>query len=257
MLQIAGVHRHVIPARHEGVLDPSAAPVRNLVLRALPPSELGLIIDDLVPVRLTERESLARCGEPISAAYFPETSVVSLVFSAPDGERPADVVAIGCEGFVGLPLVLGGGPAQHDMVCRVGGRALVLDAAALQRALERGPSLRLALGRAGLELMQRMARGTACDRSHSVEQRLASLLLQLRDQVGADEFELTHEQVSRMLGVWRPRVTQGAGALRAARAIGYRRGRVRILDARALSAVSCGCFARAGEQLGAFRELPA
>jgi hypothetical protein len=60
--------------------------------------------------------------------------------------------------------------------------------------------------------------------------------------VGGDAFEMTHEFLSLMLGVRRAGVTVAIGALQAAGVLWYTRGRVSVLDRRALEETSCGCY---------------
>ena len=86
------------------------------------------------------------------------------------------------------------------------------------------------------------ARYTACNRLHPVDQRCARWLLMSQDRVGGDEFFLTQEFLSTMLGVRRATVTVSAGKLQAARLITYRYGRVKILDRAGLEKVACECY---------------
>jgi len=62
------------------------------------------------------------------------------------------------------------------------------------------------------------------------------------DRVGADEFPLTQEFLSQMLGVRRPSVTIAAGLLEKAGLITYKRGRITIVDRQRLEAASCECY---------------
>ena len=62
------------------------------------------------------------------------------------------------------------------------------------------------------------------------------------DRLGADEFPLTQEFLSTMLGVRREGVSKAAGALQAARLIRYSRGMISLLNRRGLEAKSCQCY---------------
>jgi CRP-like cAMP-binding protein len=62
------------------------------------------------------------------------------------------------------------------------------------------------------------------------------------DRLGVEEFPLTQEFLSNMLGVRREGVSKAAGALQAAKLIRYSRGMITLLSRRGLEAKSCGCY---------------
>jgi len=63
------------------------------------------------------------------------------------------------------------------------------------------------------------------------------------DRLGAEEFPLTQEFLSSMLGVRREGVSKAAGALQAAKLIRYSRGIITVLNRRGLEDKSCECYA--------------
>ena len=85
-------------------------PVRNRLLAALPPDSLAQLWPKLEAVELPLRTILHESGNPISSVYFLETGYVSMLAYMEDGDA-AEVGLIGCEGLVGLPVLLG---ADHD-----------------------------------------------------------------------------------------------------------------------------------------------
>lgn len=62
------------------------------------------------------------------------------------------------------------------------------------------------------------------------------------DRVDADEFMLTQQFLSQMLGVRRATVNEIATRFQSERRIEYTRGSVRILDRKGLEAASCHCY---------------
>jgi CRP-like cAMP-binding protein len=83
----------------------------------------------------------------------------------------------------------------------------------------------------------------ACNRLHSVEERLARWLLMSQDRVGGEVVPLTQEFLSHMLGTRRASVTVAAGVLQKAGLIKYARGSVTIANRSALEDAACECYA--------------
>ena len=65
------------------------------------------------------------------------------------------------------------------------------------------------------------------------------------DRVEGDEFPMTHEFLSMMLGVRRAGITVAAGVLQKAGLIRYAAGRMTITDRPGLEAASCECYGTA------------
>ena len=82
----------------------------------------------------------------------------------------------------------------------------------------------------------------ACNSYHKIEQRFARWLLTVRDSVQRDEFYLTQEFISQMLGVRRSGVTEIASKFQKAGIIIYSRGFIRINSYEKLKAISCECY---------------
>jgi CRP-like cAMP-binding protein len=71
---------------------------------------------------------------------------------------------------------------------------------------------------------------------------MARWLLMAHDRAGTDEFPLTHEFLSELMGVRRQTVSIAAGTLQRAGFITYRRGVLRVLDRPGLESGSCECY---------------
>ena len=97
-----------------------------------------------------------------------------------------------------------------------------------------------------------VARTAACNGRHHTDQRLARWLLMAHDRARTDEFPMTHEFLSMMLGVRRAGITVAAGQFSKAGFIRYERGCIEVTDRPGLESVACECYGitrRAQDQL--------
>lgn len=83
----------------------------------------------------------------------------------------------------------------------------------------------------------------ACNRHHTLEQRLCCWILLCLDRLPSNELAITQALFARMLGVHRVGVTVAAGRLQKAGLIDNHRGHVTVLDRIGLEAQACECYA--------------
>jgi CRP-like cAMP-binding protein len=187
------------------------------------------------------RQVLHAPEQPITAVYFPESGYVSRLAPMDDGDS-TEVGLVGSEGMTGLAILHGGDSDSFELMVQVPGTALRLDTPAFREALDSISSLRPLLLRYSLAHFEQVARTAACNSRHQTDQRLARWLLMAHDRVEGDEFPMTHEFLSMMLGVRRAGVTVAAGTLQKAGLIRYAAGRMEITDRPGLEAASCECY---------------
>lgn len=214
---------------------------QNLILRALPGPELALVERHarIVPMRFKDR--LTRSDEVIREVCFPLTGVISLVVALQEGEA-AEVATVGHEGVVGVGVLSGACTSPVDWLVQVPGEALALPAHELPRIVEAAPSFRRLLFSSNELLLAQAAQTVACNRGHDIAQRCARWFLLTHDRVEGEEFPMTHEFLSYMLGIRRPSVTRAAGALQRKGLIEYRRGRIRVVNRAELEQMACECY---------------
>src|SRR5688500_7004043 len=220
---------------------PKQEPIANSLLAALPRESYRRLLPGLEPAALDFGPVLYEPGEPIGEVYFPERSLVSLL-TLVEGHLALEVGLVGHEGMVGLPLALGVECSPVRALVQGAGPALRMSAARFRKALAASPPLQRELHRYAHALMTQISQTAACNRFHVVGARLARWLLMTRDRVRADEFRMTHEFLSHMLGVRRVGVTEAASVLQRAKLIEYSRGNIRILDHRGLEKAACACY---------------
>jgi CRP-like cAMP-binding protein len=223
-------------------------PGRNRLLAALPRREQDRLLPHLEPVALSFEEALYEPDELIRHVYFPTSGMISLLLALADGSV-AEVGRVGNEGVVGLPVFLGVRTSHTRAFVQVPGEALRMKAQVFHRQARQGGPLSSLLLRYTQVLLRHSEQLTACNSRHPIEQRLCRWLLITHDRVQADQFEVTQEFLSQMLGVHRQSVTVAASNLQKAGLIRYSRGKLAILDRRGLEAASCGCYQAVAREL--------
>ncbi|HUH92795.1 MAG TPA: Crp/Fnr family transcriptional regulator [Casimicrobiaceae bacterium] len=219
----------------------SAAANRNRLLARLPRADYQRLLPRLEAVRLFVGDVLYQPGEPQSHLYFPTSSVVSLVYTMKDGAM-GEMGIVGRDGAVGMALFMGGGTRPNRALVQIGGDALRLSAKALRSELKRSEALETLLLRYTQALLTQISQTAVCNCLHPLEQRLCRWLLLCDDRAGPGELALTHALLGAMLGVRRETVTAAARKLRAAKLIGYRRGRIAVVNRRGLESRVCECY---------------
>jgi CRP-like cAMP-binding protein len=218
----------------------------NLLLAGLRASDRRRLMAQCEPVELGFEDVLCEAGDPIRHVYFPTASFISLI-SVVDKGSNLEVGLVGAEGMLGSSLLLGVEVSSLRALVQGAGPALRMDATQFSRELKRSTPLRERLNLYLYVLITQITQMAACARYHLVEARLARWLLMTRDRAQSNEFRLTQEFLAYMLGVRRAGITRAASHLQQRRLIRYSRGKMRILDARGLEAVSCECYASAAQ----------
>ena len=213
----------------------------NLLLSKLPADEFNRIFPDPRLVALDFKHIVYEPRIPIDYAYFPVSGVISQLTITEDGAL-IELATIGNEGMVGLPLAFGLDESSSKAVVQVPSRVLRIASSRLKAEITRdSPLRRLLLRYAGVFLFQ-ISQGAACNGLHSVQQRCCRWLLMTHDRVEGDEFPITHEFLSQMLGVRRPSITEVLRPLQDDQLIRHHRGWMMILNREGLENASCECY---------------
>lgn len=214
---------------------------KNQILAALPEKESERLLPHLRFVSLSLAQVLYKPEDTIRHLYFPLDSVISSLASMEDG-RSVEINLTGDEGLLGLRAVLGAKVSGYFAIVQVPGKALKVDVDVLRAEFKRGDVLHDRVLRYTRYLLFQVSQTAACNRIHRLEQRLARWLLMVHNRAKRDEFPITHEFLSQMLGTPRSEVTIAAGILRKAWLIRYWRGRMTILDRPGLESATCECY---------------
>lgn len=226
-------------------------PLRNQLLSALAREDHARFLPRLEQVELSPGKVIYEITDTVRHAYFPLSGMLSLLAITEDGAT-IEVGMVGNEGVVGLPAILRAYSTPYRVMVQIRGLAMRIRADALRAEFDRGGRMQDVLLRYTYTLLTQVSQSAVCNHFHTVEQRLSRWLLVARDRVHSDQFSLTHEVISHMLGIPRTNVTMRAGALQRQGLITYSRGKITIVDPRGLEAASCECYRMVKEEISGF-----
>ncbi len=214
---------------------------KNQLLAALPDAEYQRLAPHLIPVSLEVKQILHQPDELITQVYFPSNALISLVSILKKGSSQ-EIGLVGCEGMMGLPVILGGNSTVSQAVVQIVGSAMKLSAKVLKQEFERGKHLQKLLLLYTQARLTQVTQLAVCNTQHTLQERLACWLLSVSDCIKQDQFILTQELIANMLGVRRSSVTVVANRLQYAGIIRYRRGKIIILNRKRLEEIACECY---------------
>jgi CRP-like cAMP-binding protein len=217
--------------------QPQQSSVRNRLLRALSAEDFALLQPHLQPMATELRQQLIAPNTQIRQLFFPEVGFSSITTSGSGGK--VEIGIIGREGLVGAsPVLLGSDRTPHEQFIQNAGEVLSIDTEALCAAVGHSASLRKLLLRSVQVQMIQTAQTAFANATYNLDVRLARWLLMCQDRLDGDELHLTHEFLSLMLGSQRSSTTLAIQSLEGHRLIKARRGRITILDRKAMEAVA-------------------
>ena len=218
-----------------------ADPRANHLLARLPEKEWKEWHPYLEEVEMPLGQVLYESGATLAHAYFPTSSIVSLLYVMENGGS-AEIAVVGFEGIVGVSLFMGGESTPSRAVVQSAGMGFRLKSEWMRDAVHSaGPVLHLLL-RYTQALITQMAQTAVCNRHHTLDQQLCRWLLLSLDRLRSNELVMTQELIANMLGVRREGVTEAAGELHKAGVIRYQRGHITVLDRDQLERRTCECY---------------
>lgn len=213
----------------------------NRLLTALPLNDYEMLLPYLENVSIPFESSIYQIGHEMGHVYFPNSGIISLLASVEESST-IEVGIVGREGMVGLPLVLGVTKSSVKAIVQGEGTAMKMDAKDFNNECRRGGSLLQLLLRFTHSMMMQISQSAVCFRFHAIETRLARWLLMTSDRTETNEFLITQNFLSNMLGVRREAVNKAARSLQGKKLIAYGRSNIIIIDRPGLEATACACY---------------
>jgi CRP-like cAMP-binding protein len=216
---------------------------RNRLLALMPPQDLALLAEGLIPVELPRSFVLVEADHIIDYVYFFETGIGSVIASSPEGQE-AEAGLFGHEGVAPTAAVLGSDRSANSVIIQVMGRGHRIELVAFQQILDKSATVRSLVTRYA-QVMHVQTSFTALSNAvHAIDERLARWLLMCHDRVENDEIALTHDFISIMLAVRRPSVTTALHVLEGNGFIRSERGYITIRNRKGLEEFASDAYGK-------------
>lgn len=219
-----------------------AARKDNLMLAALPSQERERLEPFLEWVKVDLGETLIAPNEPIKQMFFPYDAVTSTIQEMENGSS-VETGLMGVEGMIGIQLWLQMPSTPTHTLVQVEGYGYRMRATDFIREVrDRQTPLNVFIARYTHAFLSMTSISAACNRLHTLDQRMCRWLKLIHNRVRRDEFQMRQDFMAQMLGVQRPTVSTTAHMLQQAGLITYTRGQMKVLDAEGLVEGSCACY---------------
>jgi hypothetical protein len=149
---------------------------------------------------------------------------------------------VGREGAADGVIGFGGKPAFARGLVQIPGPAVRIPVDVLSDARNESSSLQESFAAYSDCFLAQILQSVACNAVHALVERCCRWLLVAQDRFAMDEMPLTQEFLAETLGVQRTTVTEVMRSLQDQQIVTYHRGRIRILDRRALESIACHCY---------------
>lgn len=228
----------------------------NLLLAALPPYERERLDPFLQWDEVEFEETLIGPDEPITHVFFPYDAICSTVQELADGGS-IETGLVGIEGMVGVPLWLRVSSTSPHTFVQLPGSGYRMKAADFIREVRDAETpLNTLIARYTHALLTMTSITAACNRLHTLDERMCRWLKIIHNRVRRDEFPMRQQFMAQMLGVQRPTVSTTAYMLQQAGLITYTRGQMRVLDAEGLAQGACVCYELMERETNRIFDLP-
>lgn len=228
----------------------------NLLLASLPREERERLEPFLEWTGVELQEVLIAPDEPIKQIFFPYDCVTSTVQEMEDGGS-IETGLMGIEGVVGIQLWLRAATTPTLTIIQVDGYGHRMSAKDFVREVRDRPSpLNELIARYTHAFLVMTSTVAACNRLHTLDQRMCRWLKLVHNRIRRDEFTLRQEFLAQMLGVQRPTVSTTASILQKAGLITYTRGRMTVLDPEGLVEGACACYELMEREMDRIFDVP-
>ncbi len=192
-------------------------------------------------VQLKNGHILFEAEKDIKHVYFPLSGIISQQFDFEDG-KSAEFDQIGNEGMAGVTIFMGSASTSTKAIVLSKGIAYRIPTAWMLNEFTVSGSFRSIVLQYLKTMIVNISQIAVCNRRHTIDQQLCRTLLNQLDRVAGNSLSLTHEMISRSIGVRREGISEAAKRLETKGIISYVRGNITIIDRESLIKNSCECY---------------
>ncbi len=229
------------PGRQSDDFERRVSTTSNIVLSSIPERIFSRLAPWMKRISLSKEEFLFQPDDFAEFVYFPESAAVSEFRILEDG-RMVEVAIIGRDGAIGLSKLFCSSSIPNCVQVSQAGMAVRVSTAEARRAIRQDPEMAYHFYPFIDAYIRQISQKTVCNLYHSVRARFCTWLLMVQDRCDNRVLQLTHEQIARTLGVYRPRITCIARDLKNKGIIDYSRGGISICDRGAIEDQACNCY---------------
>lgn len=224
---------HFTPSHHWGV--------RNSILVGLPAPELDALRPLINAVRVGARVVLQEAKRRIEYVNFVESGIVSSRVRV--AGSTLETALLGSKNAVGLSIALGNDRSCSQSVTISQSTMLRVGAVDLLQLMSDRPVLREHLLKHLHARMMHSSQIALCSARHEIEPRLASWLCLAHKASAGQSIAMTHSELSVILGLRRPSVTEALARFQSRGLIRKTRGLIEIDSYEPLRSAACACVA--------------
>ena len=213
---------------------------RNRLLGSLSRADFSELVSSLKFISLKAGEVLFHQGEEVNRIYFPHVGVISM-FTVIDDGRQVETASVGFESGLGLMSGIGYHASRAKSVVQLPVIASMISSGAFRRIAEQNRSVFELSLRANDAFLDQIQMISGCNVMHTIESRLASMLLQSTHRMHGADLHQTQENLSAILGVTRSAVSEIAAKLQQLGLVRYSRGVIRVMRHAELARIACEC----------------
>ncbi len=213
----------------------------NRLLASIPKSQFDILSAKMETVPLEFGEPIYEAGAAIVRIYFPESGIISLLSEVAE-DSTLEVGIVGSEGLAGVSVFLGVPVSPNRAIVQGSGLARTMSPRAFLAACKSSEKLSKAVRLFIHSLLTQISQSAVCNRYHRIESRMSRWLLMTQDRMRSDEFRITQDFLSNMLGVRREAVNIAAGHLQRRGLVSYSRGKLTVMDRQGLEDAACPCY---------------